>query len=343
MLLLLSTLLVGACQASSTRKTLRGLQNDEPVHYVTAFRNQRHLVAWPTPHSTADDISSTFGPRIRLSCDCYDFHRGIDISGDEGDVVLASFDGKVKKVANYRGGGLTVILEHGFPETASFKGISVTRWYTHYMHLSAENVTRGQTVKGGQEIGRVGKTGAAVSPHLHHEIRVGTRCSLEWALNNPSSTCNRLGIDPHIHPLLVYPEMTGFENSATLTLTQTIDATQDGILHVTAPDETPDVNVYQVQVINNTTGVVRLTHTLDLNLRLGFDASSTSALDTPDTSVPYLDPGPHGVLATEWDMDLVIPSSWFIFKNADEDIVVTVTNVWEDAPKVLVFGEGKTW
>jgi hypothetical protein len=35
-------------------------------------------------------------------------------------------------------------------------------------------------------------------------VLLGTRCSLEFALDNPTSTCNTLGVDPHVHPLYIY-------------------------------------------------------------------------------------------------------------------------------------------
>ena len=38
---------------------------------------------------TIDDVDSTFGPRHQHSTDRYDFHRGIDVDGTQGDNVLA--------------------------------------------------------------------------------------------------------------------------------------------------------------------------------------------------------------------------------------------------------------
>ena len=44
------------------------------------------------------------------------------------------------------------------------------------MHLDRFVVTQGDTVKAGQEIGRVGRTGVQVSPpHLHFELRLDDR------------------------------------------------------------------------------------------------------------------------------------------------------------------------
>ena len=44
------------------------------------------------------------------------------------------------------------------------------------MHLDRYVVAEGDTVKAGQEIGRVGRTGVQVSPpHLHFELRIDDR------------------------------------------------------------------------------------------------------------------------------------------------------------------------
>jgi murein DD-endopeptidase MepM/ murein hydrolase activator NlpD len=172
-----------------------------PVHsaidYITAFEDIHANVVWPAPGSSTDDISSTFGPRIKLTCSCYDFHRGVDIHGVIGDDVVASYGGKVKRKMVLGGGGLTLILEHSFADWTKLheEGPSTNKWYTVYMHLhdtlvDGTQVEEGDFLEAGDIVAHVGMSGSATHAHLHHEVRVGTRCSLEYALDHPSSTCN---------------------------------------------------------------------------------------------------------------------------------------------------------
>jgi murein DD-endopeptidase MepM/ murein hydrolase activator NlpD len=65
---------------------------------------------------------------------------------------------------NTFGYGLAVVISHG-------------PYSTLYAHLSIINVSCGQVVSTGQQIGGVGQTGRATGPHLHFEImdRSGNR------------------------------------------------------------------------------------------------------------------------------------------------------------------------
>ena len=88
-------------------------------------------------------------------------HDGIDIKGQEGDPVYAVADGTViYSNDTIRGYGNMIILKHknGF--------------VTVYAHNSVNMVKKGQTVKQGQIIARVGHTGYATGSHLHFEIRL---------------------------------------------------------------------------------------------------------------------------------------------------------------------------
>lgn len=89
-------------------------------------------------------------------------HNGIDIGASIGTPVLAAAQGLVivARLGGYNGGyGNMIIISHD-------NGIQ-----TVYGHLNSINVTQGQTVSQGQQIGEVGNTGRSTGPHLHFEVR----------------------------------------------------------------------------------------------------------------------------------------------------------------------------
>jgi len=87
-------------------------------------------------------------------------HRGIDISGDLGEPVWASDAGVIVYAGwNDYGYGNMVMIDHG------------NDFQTLYAHLSAINVSCGQSVGQGETIGALGSTGHSSGPHLHFEIR----------------------------------------------------------------------------------------------------------------------------------------------------------------------------
>jgi murein DD-endopeptidase MepM/ murein hydrolase activator NlpD len=90
-------------------------------------------------------------------------HDGIDIAAPEGTTVTAAADGTVLFAGEQSGYGSIVILKHA--------GDLVTLC----AHASAVLVRDGQSVRRGQPIARVGQTGKTTGPHLHFEVREGTR------------------------------------------------------------------------------------------------------------------------------------------------------------------------
>jgi hypothetical protein len=90
-------------------------------------------------------------------------HMGVDLAGAYGTPVYSARAGTVRFSGEMRGYGDIVILDHE-------NGLS-----TRYGHLSARSVKKGQQVKMGQLIGKVGATGVATGPHLHFEVRINEK------------------------------------------------------------------------------------------------------------------------------------------------------------------------
>ncbi len=87
-------------------------------------------------------------------------HKGVDMAAPTGTKIRAAGDAVVA-FSGWKGGyGRVVILKHA-------RGIK-----TVYGHLSrfAKNLKKGKSIKQGQIIGYVGKSGMATGPHLHYEF-----------------------------------------------------------------------------------------------------------------------------------------------------------------------------
>ena len=90
----------------------------------------------------------------------YKRHTGIDYSAARGTPIFATAGGTVE-FAGWRGGyGKLVVIRHP------------NGYKTYYGHCSRLLVKKGTTVKQGQTIARVGRTGQATGPHVHYEIRI---------------------------------------------------------------------------------------------------------------------------------------------------------------------------
>jgi murein DD-endopeptidase MepM/ murein hydrolase activator NlpD len=105
---------------------------------------------WPV----SGPITSPFGPRWG------GFHPGIDIGVPEGTPIHAAAAGTVIYCSWEDGYGNLVVIDH-------HNGLA-----TAYAHQSKIEVSCGQDVSQGQEIGLVGCTGFCTGPHLHFEVRV---------------------------------------------------------------------------------------------------------------------------------------------------------------------------
>jgi murein DD-endopeptidase MepM/ murein hydrolase activator NlpD len=114
------------------------------------------LAAIPSINPLGDaSINSAFGYR---SNPWPEFHPGVDLAGDYGELVRAAAAGIVVTAGWDSGYGIKVDIDHG------------NRYHTWYAHLSHVDVAIGQRVTKGQIIARVGSTGEATGPHLHYQV-----------------------------------------------------------------------------------------------------------------------------------------------------------------------------
>jgi septal ring factor EnvC (AmiA/AmiB activator) len=112
---------------------------------------------WPCGGS----ITSEFGYRDDpLNPGTTRYHSGVDIGASTGTAVACAGNGTVISAGWNGGYGNCVIVDIG-------NGLSAV-----YGHLSAINVSAGETVSIGQTVGAVGSTGDSTGPHLHFEIRL---------------------------------------------------------------------------------------------------------------------------------------------------------------------------
>lgn len=124
--------------------------------------NSSGILGWPTKGGY---ISSHLGPRWGK------MHKGIDIARTDRSTnppIYAAADGNVE-VAHFNNGGYgnMVIINHG-------NGMK-----TLYAHMSSLSINAGQSVKKGEQIGVMGKTGNSTGVHLHFEVHVN------GAIKNP--------------------------------------------------------------------------------------------------------------------------------------------------------------
>jgi len=131
---------------------------------IEMAKNKEQLLAsipaiQPVANKDMKRVASGFGFRIHPIYKVSKMHAGMDFSAPVGTDIFSTGDGKVIQVINARSGyGKHVVIDHGFG------------YRTLYAHMSAIDVKRGQKVKRGDVIGKIGNTGTSSGPHLHYEV-----------------------------------------------------------------------------------------------------------------------------------------------------------------------------
>ncbi len=134
---------------------LTGLGPADVAVPLAAFRGS---LPWPVEGS----VRVPFGRRKHPRFDTYTVVNGLDIEAPLEAPVRAVHEGSVAFADHFRGYGLMVILDHG------------DKRHTLYAHLGRADVSVGQRVQTGQQIGTVGGTGVE-GPGLYFEVRAGGR------------------------------------------------------------------------------------------------------------------------------------------------------------------------
>jgi murein DD-endopeptidase MepM/ murein hydrolase activator NlpD len=109
-------------------------------------------------------ISSPYGVRYHPFYKTAIHHDGIDLSAEVGTNIISTADGVVEKIVySLHGYGNKVVINHN------------NGYKTLYAHLDYIKVKKGQKVKQGQSIGKVGNSGMSSGPHLHYEIHYNNK------------------------------------------------------------------------------------------------------------------------------------------------------------------------
>jgi len=136
------------------------------VHFFES--ESLRLAGTPSIWPTKGYMSSAYGWREDPFTQKRTFHWGIDIATHYGNPVFATADGIVIQRENGKIGGRTVKISHRGGYT------------TIYCHLSKFLVKPGQRVKRGDVIGLIGKSGKAIGPHVHYEIKLSGKNQNPW-------------------------------------------------------------------------------------------------------------------------------------------------------------------
>ncbi|MBO8159669.1 M23 family metallopeptidase [Thermosyntropha sp.] len=125
-----------------------------------AQNNQDYFRAVPNQWPVKGEITSPFGWRESpFGGRKRTFHEGIDIANNVGETIVAAADGKVTFAGWRAVYGKTVEIEHRYG------------FVTIYGHNSVLLVEKGDEVKKGQPIARLGNTGRSTGPHLHFTVK----------------------------------------------------------------------------------------------------------------------------------------------------------------------------
>lgn len=122
---------------------------------MASLARERMIASIPSLNPVGGGIAAGFGWRTNP---WPEFHKGVDLEANYGDLVRAAAAGTVASAGWDGGFGIKVDIDHG------------NGYHTWYAHLSRVAVTAGQRVTKGAPIAYVGSTGESTGPHLHYQV-----------------------------------------------------------------------------------------------------------------------------------------------------------------------------
>ena len=108
-------------------------------------------------------FTSSYGWRTHPVTGKRSFHNAVDVAGHRGQDIFATADGVVQIAKKIWPLGNCVKIKHKYG------------YVTTYGHLNSINVKKGQTVKRGDVIGGLGRTGRTTGLHIHYGISLNGR------------------------------------------------------------------------------------------------------------------------------------------------------------------------
>lgn len=148
-------------QQTEQLKQAVAVQQTQFESLIAALGNQKNLLASTPAILPVNGIfTSDFGWRDSPFTGLKDFHKGIDISNQQGTPVIATADGTVSFAGHQNYLGNVVMIHHGH---------GLTSCYGHLQKILKEE---GDRVRRGEKIGLLGNTGRSTGPHLHYEVHL---------------------------------------------------------------------------------------------------------------------------------------------------------------------------
>jgi len=144
-------------ELKKSSKKLRKLiiESEKKKFAHKGFSKMKRKLQWPVNGKLALPYGSYIDPKFKTPV----FRNGIHIRAREGATVKAVYGGKVVFADWLRGYGKVVIINHG------------EGYYTVYANLSEIFLSKGDIIKRGEPVGRVGESGTMGMPGLYFEVR----------------------------------------------------------------------------------------------------------------------------------------------------------------------------